>query len=206
MKVLLWVLYLEWWSRIEGLCHAFAVEMGSTDLDQENFVPRDRGQQTRATVKEYSGLMAPTAKHRGFEYVPATSGLLFPPSVGATMSMPGSLLLGVVGIGTGTRCPRQVVFIVARFPLHPPPAFSLGKVDRELKLTLVITATRTSDPYSTFAATSSCSTLPTDLPFGNRKGKNGLGLGKLIGLSVFSFFVSAIMRAFGCYYVCPCFC
>ena len=44
MKVLLWVLYLEWWPPIEGLCHAFAVEMGSTDLDQENYVARNRGQ------------------------------------------------------------------------------------------------------------------------------------------------------------------
>jgi len=37
-----------------------------------------------ATVKEYNGLMAFVAKYCGFEYTPATTGLLFPPSGGAT--------------------------------------------------------------------------------------------------------------------------
>ncbi|PUU74659.1 hypothetical protein B9Z19DRAFT_1157368 [Tuber borchii] len=36
-----------------------------------------------ATVEEYNGLMAFVAKYCGFEYVRATTGLLFPPSGGA---------------------------------------------------------------------------------------------------------------------------
>ncbi|PWW74899.1 hypothetical protein C7212DRAFT_364616 [Tuber magnatum] len=42
-----------------------------------------------ATMQEYNGLMAFVAKYCGFEYVPATTGLLFPPSGGAT-STPGA--------------------------------------------------------------------------------------------------------------------
>ena len=37
-----------------------------------------------ATVREYNGLMAFVAKYCGFEYTPATTGLLYPPSAGAT--------------------------------------------------------------------------------------------------------------------------
>ena len=35
LKVLKWVLYLEWPLRAEELCHALAVEMGSRDLDSK---------------------------------------------------------------------------------------------------------------------------------------------------------------------------
>ena len=43
-----------------------------------------------ATVEEYNGLMAFVAKYCGFEYVPATTSLLFPPSGGTTTSTLGS--------------------------------------------------------------------------------------------------------------------
>jgi len=42
-----------------------------------------------ATVKEYNGLMAFVGKYCGFNYAPATTGLLFPPSGGAATTTPG---------------------------------------------------------------------------------------------------------------------
>jgi len=70
-----------------------------------------------------------------------------------------------------------------------------------------MTATLTSDPYSTSTDASNSSTFPTDLfGDGNRKGEGGLGLGTIIGLAVFGFFVAAIMSGFGCYFLCPCIC
>ncbi|KAG0136147.1 hypothetical protein HOY82DRAFT_626952 [Tuber indicum] len=117
-----------------------------------------------ATVKEYNGLMAFVAKYCGFEYVPATTGLLFPPSASGAASTPGATAT--------TSC-----WDTNGYPVQTGGCSSS-----------MTTATRTPDPYPT--STSSSSTQATETEPGG-KGKDGLETktGKIIGFTMLAVFV-----------------
>ncbi|CUS11119.1 unnamed protein product [Tuber aestivum] len=113
-----------------------------------------------ATVLEYNGLMAFVAKYCGFEYAPATTGLLFPPSGGG-------------GAGA-TSTPGATASCWDRYG-HPVQTCS----------STMTTATRTSSPY--WSSSSTADSQATEAPAGG-KGKGGLSIGKIIGFAILGFF------------------
>lgn len=72
-----------------------------------------------ATVEEYNGLMAFVAKYCGFEYVPATASLLFPPSGGTTTSTLGATATPSCWDRFGSPVTTAGCSSSSTFPPHP---------------------------------------------------------------------------------------